>query len=153
MDFGTIVGNFRSSNSHYPSVDAIMADINLVTNNTVKFNGERHQISQNARNAKAWFTKRMKDLPEDGDREISGSHGTRDSTETPSIRDGDYSPSQSHGGIRDVEDNPPFRSTRVAVASRFVRETVEETLQPKRMRMPSIGLSDAGYRDVISSRS
>ena len=70
MDFGTIVGNFRSSNSHYPSVDAIMADINLVTNNAIKFNGERHQISQNARNAKAWFTKRMKDLPEDGDRDI-----------------------------------------------------------------------------------
>lgn len=144
MDFHTIHRNYKSSKSYYPTVDAIMADFNLVDENAIKYNGVRHEISQRARNTKSWFEERMKRLP--------APEGTR-----KRITPGEVGSNRIQGpvtrgtSIRSVVESVELASSVPSNDTRVCRETIQPTPQPNRARRASYDTSSA--EEIVSNYS
>lgn len=136
MDFHTIHRNYKSSKSYYPTVDAIMADFNLVIGNAIKYIGVRHDISQRARNTKSWFEERMKRLP--------APEGARKRT-TPGEEGSNtiQKPVTSGTSLRSVVESVELASSLPSNDTRVCRETVQPIPQRKRARRASYDTSSA----------
>jgi len=135
MDFHTIHRNYKIK-SYYPTVDAIMADFNLVIGNAIKYNGVRHDISQRARNTKSWFEERMKRLP--------APEGARTRT-TPGEEGSNtiQKPVTRGTSLRSVVESVELASSLPSNDTRVCRETVQPIPQRKRARRASYNTSSA----------
>lgn len=61
MDLGTMEKKLKNDN--YPSVDAFVADFELMITNCLTFNGPQHPVSISGQNLRAYFMKQMETVP------------------------------------------------------------------------------------------
>lgn len=64
MDLGTMEKKLKAD--QYSSVDAFVADFELMVNNCLTFNGPQHPVSVSAQNLRAYFLKQMETVPTGG---------------------------------------------------------------------------------------
>ena len=136
MDFRTIHRNYKNSKTYYPTVDALMKDFYLVIDNAVNFNGEGHEISQKALNAKAWFEERMEKLPtpqKDKGSVISKKWGGGMNAERRSM-----SPANE---LDEVESDPPTKRNKIR------RKIVEPEPRFRRVKRHRFGSVTTGEND------
>jgi bromodomain-containing factor 1 len=61
MDLSTMEEKLKTDK--YPTANDLWADLVLMVNNSIKFNGEQHAVSQQGQNLQAYFHKLMQTLP------------------------------------------------------------------------------------------